>query len=330
MSTLVWPAISAEELAKEEQSSTKRELAWLLASLQDTLQSLKAGLEECAELLTPKEPGSTLVLSSLKSESLKGFVTRVGTRIVKGDIKLRLASLPVPRGQNSYKVSISTLPTASSIAIEQLTTTRTLINGALDIIDATRWTGDATNADFISGQLQLLHENVLDAKAALKGGADAQKPWTEDPLPSDAFKPPLADNISFHLSVSEAAIVLHIRTLVGVNVPSDTHTPQSPGPASTGPAQHIIQGPHSYTGFSIRDRLTAALGGGRQNIHDEAHEVFSYRGQEVRVRDKIRVESQDPSLLSAFAKLGALERIVALWRRGLDVVMGRDLEVDDT
>ena len=35
-------------------------------------------------LLVPTEPGSTLVVSSLRSESVKGFVTRVGTRIVKG------------------------------------------------------------------------------------------------------------------------------------------------------------------------------------------------------------------------------------------------------
>lgn len=35
-------------------------------------------------LLAPVEPGSTLVLSSLRSESVKGFVTRIGTKIVKG------------------------------------------------------------------------------------------------------------------------------------------------------------------------------------------------------------------------------------------------------
>lgn len=35
-------------------------------------------------LLAPEEPGSTLALSSLRSESVKGFVTRIGTRIVKG------------------------------------------------------------------------------------------------------------------------------------------------------------------------------------------------------------------------------------------------------
>ena len=49
-----------------------------------TLASLKSGLEECIALLAPVEPGSTLVVSSMRSESVKGFITRVGTRIVKG------------------------------------------------------------------------------------------------------------------------------------------------------------------------------------------------------------------------------------------------------
>lgn len=48
------------------------------------MAALKEGLEECVKLLAPVEPGSTLVLSSLRSESVKGYVTRIGTKIVKG------------------------------------------------------------------------------------------------------------------------------------------------------------------------------------------------------------------------------------------------------
>ena len=138
MSTLAWPPIAHQDVAREIESTTARELEWLLSSLQDTLASLKSGLEECAALLAPQEPGSTLVLSSLRSENLKGYITRVGTRIVKGDIQLRLPSLPPPRGQTAYKVSISSQPTAPTIALEQLATARTLINACLDVVDATR------------------------------------------------------------------------------------------------------------------------------------------------------------------------------------------------
>lgn len=180
MSTLIYPPIASSDLQSAEAETLSRELTWLLHSLQETLQSLKSGLEECAALLALQDPGSTLVLSSLRSESLKGFVTRVGTRIVKGDIHLRLHSLPPAKGQSSYKISVSGAASAPTIVLEQLTSVRTLINACLDVVDATRWTGDATNANFISGQLRLLHDNIQEAKQSLKGGSDSAKPWYEE------------------------------------------------------------------------------------------------------------------------------------------------------
>ena len=61
-----------------------KELAWLLEYLQETLESFKEGLEECRRLLAPAEPGSTLAMSSVRSEVVKGYVNRVGTEVVKG------------------------------------------------------------------------------------------------------------------------------------------------------------------------------------------------------------------------------------------------------
>lgn len=118
--------------------------------------------------------------------------------------------------------------------------------------------------------------------------------------------------MSFHLSIHEAALVLSVRTVEAVQGHSTgTSTPNS----FTGP---------SYSGFSIRDRLAAALGGNRPPPHDEVNEIFSFKGSEVRVKEKVRVESQDPSLMAAMAKLGALEHSVALSRRALDVVMDKE------
>jgi len=56
--------------------------------------------------------------------------------------------------------------------------------------------------------------------------------------------------------------------------------------------------------------------------HDEMDETFTWKGQEVKVREKVRVESQDPSLMSVLAKLSALEHEVRRWRAALDIVMG--------
>ena len=83
--------------------------------------------------------------------------------------------------------------------------------------------------------------------------------------------------------------------------------------------------PHaeSITGLGIRDRLAYALGAAKVPVHEELDDVFTFRGQEVRVKEKLRVESQDPRLLAAMAKLSGLEHSVAMSRRALDTVMGK-------
>jgi hypothetical protein len=79
-----------------------------------------------------------------------------------------------------------------------------------------------------------------------------------------------------------------------------------------------------HSGFNIRDRLAYALGTQRGPAHDEVDETFIYREQDVRVKDKVRVESQDPSLISVVAKLNALEHSVALSQLALDTLIGSD------
>ena len=63
---------------------------------------------------------------------------------------------------------------------------------------------------------------------------------------------------------------------------------------------------------------------GQSHPHDELDDVFVFQGHEVKVREKVRVESQDPSLMAAVAKMTALERSVAHARAALDVLMGKD------
>ena len=77
----------------------------------------------------------------------------------------------------------------------------------------------------------------------------------------------------------------------------------------------------ALSGLSLRQRLGLAA---RLPDHDESDKTFHFRGQEVRVREKIRVESQDPSLMAAMAKLSALEHGVRVARKALSVVMGTD------
>lgn len=212
-------------------------------------------------------------------------------------MKLRLPSLPPQRGSPTYDLAISTLPSSPTLTIPQVTSARTLINTCLDIVDVSTWTGDAKNASFISGQLRLLHENLQEARHNLKGSPDVIPTWCDANVIPSIFAPPLPSTISFHLFVYEAAIVVEVRTL-------------EPAPEE----------PHS--GFSLRGTLAAALGSSRAPAHDEVNQTFEYRHQKVCVKEKVRVESQDPTLISALAKLNALEHTVARGRSALSIVMG--------
>lgn len=305
MSAQVWPPISDEDRIIKEEESLAAELQWLLSHLQSALTSLKSGLLECLALLNPAEPTpTTLALSSLRSEAVKGFVTRVGARIVKGDIQLRLTTLPPPsRGQPSYPLRLT-----SELALPQLSHLLECLNQALDIIDVSRWTGDPRDGGFIASQLKLLSDTIAEARATLKGGDEVEGClWYEDVPDEGIFEPPLQPLLAPHLSICDAALVLHIRTLAHPPVLNS----QGTDPLS------------SFTGLSIRTRLGLAA---RPQVHDELDQVFEWRGQEVSVREKVRVESQDPSLMAVMAKLSALGHSVEGWRLKVNVVRGEDVD----
>ena len=306
-----------------------RELQWLLESLQESLTSLKEGLEECVALLAPKEPGSTLVLSSLRSESVKGFVTRSGTKLVRGDLQLRLSTLPPNtfRTQTNSspctRLAIIPSPDRPDLTLPQLLSVKTLINNCLDIIDVSRWTGQSTDASFISGQLKLLHEHLAEARASLKGSVPGhQSPiasrggdWWGSSVEETIFEPYLPVHLSLHFTVQDANLVLTIRTLTPT---SPSHTPSTPTADSS----------FSLSGFNLRNRLLGL--GSKLPTHDEMGELFQWRNrEEVTVREKVRVESGDPSLMSVAAKLSALEHEVGRWRMNVRIVMGDDSEADD-
>ncbi|KAJ5552175.1 hypothetical protein N7494_001553 [Penicillium frequentans] len=279
MATWAYPPLPPDQVNREADKALARELEWLLQSLQESLVSLKEGLQECAALIAPQEPGSTLVLSSLRSENVKGFVTRLGTQVVKGDIQLRLPSLPPPRGSPSTRLTLSQSPEAPSLVLQQLVSVRNLVNQSLDIVD--RGTTDA------------------------EGEGDVRGNWWDTSASDNMFDPPPPPYVSFHLSIADSALVLLLRTLESTTI---TQTPSA------------FATDISLTGFSLRDRIF----GSHKRAHDEAGDVFMWHGEEVRVKEKVRVESQDPSLMAVMAKLTALEHEVMRWVTALRVLMGNE------
>lgn len=84
MSIAIWPPVPPAELPARVAETRARELAWIAGETLDACRELKHGLEDCYALLAPVDPGSTLVMSTRHNEKVKGTLTRVGTRIVKG------------------------------------------------------------------------------------------------------------------------------------------------------------------------------------------------------------------------------------------------------
>src|SRR5436190_15176029 len=131
-SSRYWPPTSPEDLKKlsEEASVSilapylfmgrtdvfqKRELRWLIETVfEQPLASTQDGLTECIALLDPQEGGSTLALSSTRSEALKGFVVRMGERIIKGELLIKLPGLG--SSKRGYGLSISN----GGITLEQV------------------------------------------------------------------------------------------------------------------------------------------------------------------------------------------------------------------
>lgn len=76
-------------------SDKARELDWIVNETLEVCRDLKHGIEDCYALLAPIDPGSTLVMSTPRNEKVKGTLTRVGTRIVKGvRLPIKLMSSP--------------------------------------------------------------------------------------------------------------------------------------------------------------------------------------------------------------------------------------------
>ena len=172
----------------------------------------------------------------------------------------------------------------------------------------------------MSGQLKLLHDHLREAKGSLKGpvpgvelsSVPGAEWWINSPE-ENVFQPALNDNVSLHFTIQDANLVLTVRTLA---LTSPGGTPSNP-----------IEGGFSLSGLSLRSRLLGL--GPKPPTHDEMGEIYEWRGQrDVVVREKVRVESGDPSLMSIAAKLSALEHEVARWRMNLRIIMTGSPEED--
>lgn len=172
----------------------------------------------------------------------------------------------------------------------------------------------------LASTLSLLAASLSTSAALLKGPplTDPDPAWQTFSAPPHLFSPPLASNISLHMGLQECCVVLWLRVLEPVDAP--VH-------------------------FGMK--LGLAIGTVRRLEHDEMDTIFRYsprsddaadpkghtpesgseaNAEDVYVREKVRVESADPSLISLYSKLGFLSHLLGQTRRNLAAVMGTELD----
>ncbi|KAF5022014.1 hypothetical protein F66182_5937 [Fusarium sp. NRRL 66182] len=321
MSIAIWPSVSPDELRRKASETQEfsmlirldkaRELEWIVDETLQVCRDLKHGLEDCYALLAPIDPGSTLLISTPRNEKVKGTLTRVGTRIVKG-----LRTIPAQ--------TLSLAP-PNVIHIQGLDALHGHLNQSIDLLSIVF--SKPQDARSLASTLSILADSLTDSLALLKGPplTDSDPAWQMSSCPPSQFVPSIGPNLSFYLGLQESCIILWLRALEPV---------------------------HAHVHFGTK--LGLAIGTVRRLEHDEMDTIFRYntqgsdiggsrRGsarhtpeprstadvnsndiQEVYVREKVRVESADPSLISIQSKLSYLSRMLGQARRNIAEVLSVD------
>ncbi|KAK3372237.1 RAVE subunit 2/Rogdi [Podospora didyma] len=365
MSVEIWPPIAPEKLKIAVETTQKRELDWLIEELHETLTNLKHGLEDCYALLAPIDPGSTLVLSTPRNETIKGHVTRVGTRIVKGTIYLRMRTLPhqtltISPDHPIHLWSLTSLNTLLTHSIDLLTLTLSYSYPSEPVVTtATRSPSissepaPVSSPDFLAAQLRLLSQSLSEASSILKGPplTTADPSWTTRSVSPSHFSPPpipphssssshsnKAPPLSFHLGIQDSCLVLWLRSLEPADAPVNFSTKLALAIGTTRRLEHDeservfgfccseLEEPSS-SGHSHGGRTSTPASLQRHQSNPVA--TSGRREVEVYVREKVRVESADPSLLSLSSKLTSLGQMLAVARRNLAAVMGEEEQLED-
>ncbi|KAM3430750.1 hypothetical protein NHJ13734_007613 [Beauveria thailandica] len=349
MSLDIWPPISPEELKVRIAETLKNELEWITSESLDVCRDLKHGLEDCYALLAPIDPGSTLVMSTPRNEKVKGTITRVGTRIVKGTLNLQL------RTTSTTSLTISPHQPIYIPALELLYTHLTQAVGLLDVTLSQERSPDAAT---LASSLTLLAESLDQATALLKGRplTETDPTWQTSSCPAQHFTAATTTSstggggtgagggvgafaasfsaggssvnnpISFHIGIQESCIVLWLRVLEPVSAPVHFGVKLGLAIGTVRRLEHdemdtVFKYHPSGDGSTLGHKKGSSGGGSGPVLSGKRSENGKTGPEEVHVREKVRVVSADPSLISLFSKLGFLGHVLGQTRRNLNAVL---------
>ncbi|KAF3912638.1 hypothetical protein ABW21_db0200387 [Orbilia brochopaga] len=258
-------------------------------------------------------------------------------------MQVKMHGLPHTKGLGYYRLQLAAppsdpsaaTPAVASLPLPQLTDCRNFVHSALTLLPsddsilthktlsfAARTATALADSKLLAYKLDALLSDIRAARAILKTTPSANLFPIHAAEPT-LFDPPLPELLSVDVTIQDVAIVTELRlleaavppphtTYAGITAAIDSHLPsfkfreRFAGAFKKG---HGASGSHGH----------AANGTANGNVN--ANGPVVYRGVEVKVKERIRVESQDPSLMSVMAKLGALEHNLAMGRTSLGIVM---------
>lgn len=273
-----------------EQEAHAREFQWLLVEIQNSLRTrLADAVNTCQNLLSNQNDELKIVMSSTKSEVLKGIVTRNGPWISNCDISVRCNSI------NKRKKQPVNVQLAEPYLLIQLQEACSQVAEAAQAIEDLNNDDDegskkARKQNSPSGHAYSpseINENeksriaLLQCLNSIKGARQA----LYAPAPNTIFPHSGANralfrdlgnvNLSVDFYVADSNIVTDVRTFEETTAPQRT-----------------------------QDSAFASLFGKKPS---PSNPTVMYNGNPVIEHERIIVGNQDPTLISATSKLMALE-----------------------
>jgi hypothetical protein len=274
-----------------EQEAHLRELEWLLVDInKEVTSSVKYGLEECLGRLWSHD-GFKLVVSSNKSEAMKGILTTAGSSIKSCDITAKFS-----HHTNINKGQPFAIRLKKNLVLHQVIDAANFIYEALQL-------SAAPPAQKNGNVQRVMIDKVLSYICSAMQCLKQPKQTSIYPLfvTDLSLYDSLPSGIVVDIYLHESNIVTDIRAIEVIESTDDN----KPTPSF-----------NITTMFaSMLDRKPSP-----STSSDSPREEI-YNGQRVRQLDHIKAESQDPNLISVTSKLQALETNVEVLKRKLDIFL---------
>lgn len=265
-------------------TAVEKELEWLLNEVSDEVNgSIKEGFEECLGRLCEKHSGFKLVVSTSNSETIKGVITRAGQALQDTDIVVKLNS--VKKG-HPFTIKLDyngTRDEPAEIPLPQVVNAANFISEALQTATTSfENIASVNNGEMVRVRVSELLSYVRSAIEMLK------EPNSAELFPLKATNPnlfvDLPSNVVVDFYLKDSTLITDIRSVEYLDTTSSA---------------------------------SSFLGGRKKSDH-----AIPYNGKSVLEHERVKVESQDPNLISVSTKLNTLENHLEVLKRKLDVVLG--------